>query len=332
VFTRPADLSDADVRAALEAGWTLDVTGVEHAPVGFGSHHWWVTTVDGCRWFATADDLRGRRLATEEPLTAPLGRLRAALATAAALRERGLHWVVAPRRTGAGAVVAPLGQAYALAVYPAVEGSSFGWGPFEDAAHREAVLDRLVELHAVGGCRDAAGTDDLGGAVVAGLRALLADPGERWESGPFGPGAWGLVVERGTALAGLVERYLDLVADVDRAAWVLTHGEPHRGNTVLTATGVVLVDWDTCLLAPRERDLWMLAGEDPDIAGAYERRTGVALDPRLLEAYRLRWDLADVESCVRVLGAPHGDDEDARTAWAALRAVLDPGHPAPTSP
>ena len=87
--------------------------------------------------------------------------------------------------------------------------------------------------------------------------------------------------------------------------WVLTHGEPHRANTVLTATGVVLVDWDTCLLAPRERDLWMLVGEDPGILAVHAARTGTALDPRLLEAFRLRWDLADVESCVRVLRAPH---------------------------
>ena len=201
-----------------------------------------------------------------------LGRLRAALTTAAALREHGLDWVVAPRRTGAGEVVVALGEAYALAVYPAVEGSSFGWGPFEDAAHRAAVLDRLVALHDVDGCRDAAGTDDLGAALVAGLRALLADPGDRWDTGPFGPDAWRLVVERGDVLADLVDRYRDLVADVDPAGWVLTHGEPHRANTVLTATGVVLVDWDTCLLAPRERDLWMLVGEDPGIL-ARPRRT-----------------------------------------------------------
>ena len=157
-----------------------------------------------------------------------------------------------------------------------------------------------------------------------GSRALLADPGERWESGPFGPGAWRLVVERGAVLADLVDRYRDLVADVDPAGWVLTHGEPHRANTVLTATGVVLVDWDTCLLAPRERDLWMLVGEDPGILGAYAARTGTVLDPRLLEAFRLRWDLADVESCVRDLRAPHTENEDTRTAWDAVRAVLDP--------
>jgi len=324
VFTRPADLADDEVRAALELGWGLDVTGVEHAPVGFGSHHWWVTTADGCRWFATADDLRSRRLTDEEPVPATLGRLRAALTTAAALRDRGLDWVVAPRRTGAGEVVVGLGEAYALAVYPAVEGSSFGWGPFEDAGHRDAVLDRLVALHGVDGCREAAGTDDLGSALVTGLRALLADPGERWDSGPFGPDAWRLVVERGAVLAALVERFHDLVADVDPAAWVLTHGEPHRANTVLTATGVVLVDWDTCLVAPRERDLWMLAGEDPGTLGSYAARTGRALDARLLDAYRLRWDLADVESCVRVLRAPHTDDDDTRTAWHAVRAVLAP--------
>jgi len=43
-----------------------------------------------------------------------LERLRAALTTATALREHGLDWVVAPSRTGAGSVVEPLGEAYAL--------------------------------------------------------------------------------------------------------------------------------------------------------------------------------------------------------------------------
>ncbi len=72
MFTRPQDLTDAQVREALGCGWGLDVTSVEHAPVGFGSHHWEVVTADGCRWFATADDLRTRRVGTDEPLTAPL--------------------------------------------------------------------------------------------------------------------------------------------------------------------------------------------------------------------------------------------------------------------
>ena len=108
---------------------------------------------------------------------------------------------------------------------------------------------------------------------------------------------------------------------------MLTHGEPHRGNTIVTATGVVLVDWDTCLLAPPERDLWLLVGEEPGIRERYAARTGTALDARLLEAYRLRWDLADVEAGVRDLRAPHADDEDSRTALAALRGVLNRSQP-----
>ncbi len=85
---------------------------------------------------------------------------------------------------------------------------------------------------------------------------------------------------------------------------------------------MVLVDWDTCLLAPPERDVWLVAGEEPGILGTYEERTGSTLDARLLEAYRLRWDLADVASFAADLRAPHDDDEDTRTARAGLRAEV----------
>jgi aminoglycoside phosphotransferase (APT) family kinase protein len=42
-------------------------------------------------------------------------------------------------------------------------------------------------------------------------------------------------------------------------SWVVTHGEPHRGNVIRDPRGgVYLVDWDTTLIAPRERDLRMV--------------------------------------------------------------------------
>lgn len=327
MFTAPADLADDEVREALARGWLLDAIRLEHAPVGFGSHHWWVTTADGCRWFATADDLRTRRRAPAEPLDAPFDRLRAALATAAVLREHGLDWVVAPRRDGGGEVVVRVGDAYALSVYPRVEGRTFGWGRYDDPRHRDAVLGRLVALHTIRGCRDAAGTDDLGRALVADLRALLADPGPTWGAGPFAREAWRLVVDGSPELTALVDRYEGLTGDPDPSRFVVTHGEPHRGNTVVTRTGVVLVDWDTCLLAPPERDVWMVAGDDPGVLVRYEDGTGTTLDRCLVEAYRLRWDLADVASFVEVLRAPHDDDEDTRTARSGLRAVLEEGTP-----
>jgi spectinomycin phosphotransferase len=47
----------------------------------------------------------------------------------------------------------------------------------------------------------------------------------------------------------------------------------------------------------------------------------------LLDAYRLRWDLADVASFLTTLSGPHRDDDDTRTAWAGLRAVLEEEEP-----
>lgn len=323
MFTPPPDLADAEVAAALIWGWDLDVEDVAHAPVGFGSHHWRVRDAAGGRWFATADDLRTRRATEEEPLAAPFHRLRAALTTAAALSTAGLGWVVAPVAAHDGEVVLALHESYALALYPEVRGETFGWGPFEDEAHRAAVVDRLVALHTMDGCREAVQTDDLSVPLAAELRRVLDDPGTAWGAGPFGPEAWQLVVDHAQALRALLDRHDGLVAGADDGRFVVTHGEPHRANIVVTRdAGVVLVDWDTCRLGPPERDLWRIVAEDPRTRRDYEARTGTVLDDRLLEAHALGWDLADVAAFVRVLRHAHDDDEDSRTAWRGLRAAV----------
>ena len=105
---------------------------------------------------------------------------------------------------------------------------------------------------------------------------------------------------------------------------VLTHGEPHRGNTITTASGVVLIDWDTALLAPPERDLWAMADEEPSILDEYEEMTGRRPDATALDCYRLWWTLTEISLFVDQLRRPHGDDDDTRVAWSALTRYLDP--------
>ena len=56
MFTRPTDLTDDEVAAAVVDHWASEPDEITYAPVGFGSHHWWVTA-GADRWFVTVDDL-----------------------------------------------------------------------------------------------------------------------------------------------------------------------------------------------------------------------------------------------------------------------------------
>jgi len=122
----------------------------------------------------------------------------------------------------------------------------------------------------------------------------------------------------------MLARYDDLVAAArarpDRN--VLTHGEPHPGNTMLTAGGWRLIDWDTVLIAPPERDLWSLDPGDGSVLGAYAEATGVTPVPGLLELYRLGWDVKDMAYDTARLLRPHtGTVDDAKT-WEGLRTLI----------
>jgi hypothetical protein len=265
MLTRPEDLPDLRVVEALRRGWGLRASEIAYAPVGFGSYHWRVTAGGG-EWFVTADDLVVERRESAESPDEPLRRLSAALSTARSLFDAGLGFVVAPRLTNSGGVVHEVGDRFALALYPHVDGDTHLWGPYPSRADRLAVLDLIAALHAApASARRAALVDDLVIPARDQLIAALADRARRWESGPFGEPARVILNEHGDAVVRVLEYYDQLAAAVARQTerMVLTHGEPHRANTITTADGVVLIDWDTALIAPPERDLWALADEDP---------------------------------------------------------------------
>ena len=122
MLTRPADLPDPKVNEALRAGWGLEPIDVEYSAVGFGSHHWQVGDDAGGRWFLSVDDVVARRRAVDETPDTAYERLRAALLTARASRDSGAAFVVAPVRTTDGDVVHRIGNRYAAALYPFVDG------------------------------------------------------------------------------------------------------------------------------------------------------------------------------------------------------------------
>ncbi|SCE96496.1 hypothetical protein [Micromonospora mirobrigensis] len=144
MLDRPEGLDDADLAAALTAGWGWRADALTYRPVGFGAYHWTVTDHDGRCWFVTVDDLT----VDPEPADAVHAALTRALRTAVALRrDAGLEFVVAPQPTAAGQPAHRLDARYAVSVFPVVDGAAGRFGPHRPQDVPE-VLELLVRLHA----------------------------------------------------------------------------------------------------------------------------------------------------------------------------------------
>src|SRR5690349_6787791 len=118
VITPPDGLSEDMLASVLAAHWGIEAAALTYRAVGFGSHHWEVADAAGERWFATADELRGKRVVQGESLDVAFGRLHHALAAAVDLRASGLEFVVAPVAARDGEPVVRAGHEFALALYP----------------------------------------------------------------------------------------------------------------------------------------------------------------------------------------------------------------------
>jgi spectinomycin phosphotransferase len=324
MFTRPAALSDDVVTVVVQDAWALRIRRIDNAPVGFGSYHWHAWA-DEDRWFVTADDLLAGQSHLGTSPTERTRRLTAALCTARVLRDDGLTFVVAPTPTADGEILRIVEERWAVTLYPFIDGWSSQSGAYTTNVDRRAAVELLAALHETSGtARDHAMHDDFAIPARDDLLSSLSDLSSGWTEGPYGEPARQLVDRHAARLVDRFARHDRLAgAAADQPElMVLTHGEPHAANTINTEGGLVLVDWDTALVAPRERDLWSLALEAPAILHHYATKTGVTPLPDLLELYRLRWDLTEVSLYVSLFRARHNDTADTRVAWDGLRHSL----------
>ncbi|MBE1492088.1 phosphotransferase [Plantactinospora soyae] len=326
MLTPPDGLPEDALRTTLRQEWGLDVAALAYRPVGFGSHHWEAVDIGQVRWFVTVDELEVKRHVLDEPLDTPFDRLRAALGTTARLREHGHPYVVAPVPTRDGAPLARLSDRFGVSLYPYVEGQSFEWGEFATATQRNAVLDLVVALHTTPEeLRAAALADDFAIAHRDELESSLDGAGDVDGLGPYARPAADLLVEYAAPVRRLLARYDALVstARTEPSRTVLTHGEPHPGNVMRVGDDWLLIDWETVLLAPPERDLWILSAGDDSVLGAYADATGTIPLAPVLELYRIRWHLADIAFEVSRFRSPHSGDAGDDESWKVLRSVLE---------
>ncbi|NNF65383.1 MAG: phosphotransferase [Acidimicrobiia bacterium] len=325
MFTRPPDLSDGAVVRTLESRWHLAVDDVEYVPVGFGSHHWKARS-DGRVWFVTVDDLDAKRLSEVDSRQAAAQRLTAAMVVAVSLRELGLDFVAAPISSERGLASEPIDDRFVVSIFEYLDGETHPFGAYPTSSARLAVLDRIARLHQV----PPSSIPALEERFVIPRREVVtagASIDGNMLLGPYSADALDLLSHHRDSLTGAFDRFDSIVsvAIEQRSGWVVTHGEPHQANTINTPDrGVLLIDWDTVLVAPPERDLWSLIRQDEDIAHEYTKLTGWAIDGAIINLYELFWDLTEVCLYAADFLAPHERTADTEVAWESFQRYLDP--------
>lgn len=289
----PPDVTDADVLALVRTHWEPRADAVEHLPVGWGAHHWRVDVGGTPALFLTLDPDLPRH--TRESLEA-------AYASAAAL-DLDVVWPSLPH--GDGEFTVPLGARTA---------SVTRW---LDGARPPASVDelpRLLEgLHRAPVPTTArAWSTEIAPDLADRLRDLLQQP---WDA-PLGAAARDLLLARLTDLGRWTREHARLVDLADPSTYVVTHGEPGVHNQWLARDRVWLLDWESLLLAPRERDLATLVQEGR--AGAPDRE--------MVRLFDLEWRLSEIWSFARWLQGPHTGDADDRTALGGLTDELTRPH------
>ncbi len=333
MFTRPDEISDASVIAALRDGWQVDAVAVDYLTAGFGSHHWVAHAADQTRWFLTVDNLATKSFLGGSP-SAAFDALRDAFATAHALQSCGLEWVVGPCVGTHDQLLSWLDPAFSIAVFPYVQGVAPA--AYDRDSERAGVVDLLAELHQ---CTDQVATQARRETFAlpnrTDLEAAIASVQNRWTGGPYAEPARALLAQH-------VNGVRACLADYDRHAqealrepsgWTITHGEPHSANVLRTDRGLRLIDWDTALIAPPERDLWMLVpGAADPLARRYTAATGRTVEEPLIRLYALWWDLCEVGVYLATFRARHTDSEDSAEAWRSLQHFIRACERTPSGP
>lgn len=319
MLTKPADLSEEQIASCLRRHWEIEPTELTYAPLGAGSHHWFVETANGTEWFATLD--RHPDAMQEEFRTT-------SYRTADALREAGLEFAHAPTRDRAGQLRRKATPEWTLSVFAYIDGRV----PDFTGPDRVRIAEVIGRLHAHRPLPSVA-MRWTAGYLLPELRQILADELSRpWNDGPFGERARRLAVDSAVGLQRLLNHSAELVDRVaaDTEPWVVTHGQP--GDAMVDSGGVRLIDWDAAMIAPRERDLRILlhgghrgprGWDNTEVLRVYRRASGGA-EPRpyVMDVFRAEWHLMEICRGLTLFSGPHSDIRDVAHGWDILRAYL----------
>lgn len=327
MLERPA-LPDDQLLACLRTDYALEAGQLEFLPLGADPDTavFRLRAAEGREYFVK---LRGGAF---DDVTVAVPHL---------LAQAGNAHVIAPLATTAGRLHGRCG-AFAVIVYPFVAGRD-GFAQELTPAQWTVLGRALRSLHETSVPPHLAGRiprETFSGGwraqvrgVLAGLDAALAGQWP-WAAGDAVAQEVAALLQREWGkVRALVARAEELAAVLAarHLPYVLCHADIHVWNLLVTAEGALyIVDWDTVLFAPKERDLMFFGaglggGQQAEQAAFYRGYGACAVDANALAYYRCERVVEDIAVyCRELLGSAAGGADRAE-GLRQLAGQFEPG-------
>ena len=322
------NLPDQTLAAALREQYALDPVEITFLPLGAD----WNTAV----YRVVAHRATDRRTYFLKLRTGPFDDT--GVAVSRFLHDNGVTQVIPPLATTGGRLWTRVDR-FALVLCPFVEGDN-AYTRHPSPTQWRQLGEVLRRIHATRLPHPLAARIPRDTFAPTWTDALR-DYQERAQLGrfdqPVDPIAAGLVLllrSHGDRIHELTRRTEQLAAALRAAppAPTLSHGDWHPGNVLITGAGALhVVDWDTLVFAPRERDLSLLGltwGGEPETELFYQGygpSEQDSLDPTALAYYRYHRIVEDLAvDCAALLDTSAGGPSRAKTL-ASMDQWLQPG-------
>lgn len=307
MLTKP-DLADDLISACVHDSFGLPVSEVAFLPLGadVNSAVYRVTVEDGTRYFlklrrASIDDLS---VAIPALLHAQgIRSVMAPIATTAqtlSLDRHGFQWMLYPFFEGTNGFAAALSQVQWITL-----------GASLKAIHAAKLPARLLAR---------VPREDYTPRWRALVKLFHAQVAQSTYDDPLAVRLAAFWIAKSDEICAIVERAEQLAQTLANrdGELVLCHADLHAGNVLLGAhDALAIVDWDTLIIAPKERDLMFVGAGIGDVwntaheeAWFYQGYGPATLDPRALAYYRYERIVADIAAYAEQLFGVVGSVED----------------------
>ncbi len=317
------DLDTVGLVAALRASWGLEASAFTFVP-GYDMH---AATFDVATTVARVFLKVRFEAAPDTPLEVPR-----------ALLEAGVPNLLAPLRTRTGDLWSAWGPNGSLVLFPFVSGhtamvsgmSADQWRTFGSTLR--AVHDSPLAATFAGRLP----SETFGLASASDVRSALELAMRPPVGSPAGVRLATLLRRESGRIDSMLERASELGRHLRVRTFqrVLCHADMHAANILVADDGgILLVDWDGPMLAPRERDLLFVIGsriardvEPHEEAWFFEGYGDVSVDGDALIYYRYERILEDIgEIGKSVFGAGEASDVSRMSEVTLAESFFEPG-------